>query len=114
MAEVAAQPNQRLLVRFRNGVTKLYDCKRILKLPAFEPLRNDDALFRRAHVDEHGYGVIWNDDLDLAESEVWIGGQVVREKPVSYGNGMGEHVAKLSGAAKWTRRDRTAAGRRVP
>ena len=36
IAEVEAKSNKRLLVRFRNGVTKLYDCKRILALPAFE------------------------------------------------------------------------------
>lgn len=86
IAEVAAKPGKQLLVRFRNGVTKLYDCKRILSLPAFEPLRDDDVLFRRARADKHGYGVIWNDELDLAESEVWIGGKVVRERRGNYGN----------------------------
>ena len=39
IAQVKAQPDKRLLVRFRNGVAKLYDCRRILKLPAFKPLR---------------------------------------------------------------------------
>ena len=96
IAEVDAKPNKRLLVRFRNGVTKLYDCKRILALPAFEPLLESDALFRHAHADKHGYGVIWNDELDLAESEVWIGGRVVREEPVAYGSGAGEKAARTS------------------
>jgi hypothetical protein len=87
--EVKPQADKRLLVRFRNGVTKLYDCRRILKSPVFEPLRDNDALFRRARADKHGYGVIWNDELDLAESEVWIGGRVVREEPATYGNAVG-------------------------
>ena len=113
IAEVEAQPNQRLLVRFRNGVTKLYDCKRILKHPAFEPLRNDEALFRRAHADEHGYGVIWNDNLDLAESEVWIGGHVVREKPLAYGNSRGKKMARASGTPKQKRRDQATADRKA-
>jgi hypothetical protein len=86
IAEVKAQPDKQLLVRFQNGVTKLYDCKRILKLPVFKPLRNDEALFQRAHAEKHGYAVLWNDELDIAESEVWIGGQVVREKPAVYGS----------------------------
>ena len=114
IAEVEAQPNKRLLVRFRNGVTKLYDCERVLNLPAFEPLRNDEVLFRRAHADKHGYGVIWNDELDLAESEVWIGGHVVREKPGAYGSAVGKKVARTSGATKRKRRDRTTTGRKAP
>lgn len=83
--EVEARPGRQLLVRFRNGVTKLYDCGKILESPAFEPLRDNDALFGKVRADPHGYAVIWNDDLDLAESEVWIGGKVVCEESVSYG-----------------------------
>jgi hypothetical protein len=94
IANVETQSDKRLLVRFRNGVTKLYDCKRILNLPAFEQLRSDEALFRRARADKHGYGVVWNDELDLAESEVWIGGHAVREKPEPYGTSMGNKTAK--------------------
>jgi len=75
-----AKPNKRLLVRFRNGVTKVYDCRRILSLAAFKPLRNNAALFRLAHADKHGYGIVCNDELDLAESEVWLGGKVVRDE----------------------------------
>lgn len=103
--EVKAQQDRRLLVRFRNGVTKLYDCKRILSLPAFEPLRTNEVLFQRAHADKHGYGVIWNDELDLAESELWIGGHVVREKSESYGSVAGSRVAK-------PKRRKRAAGQR--
>jgi hypothetical protein len=25
-------------------------------------------------VDKHGYGIVWNDELDLSESELWING----------------------------------------
>jgi hypothetical protein len=25
-------------------------------------------------VDKHGYGIAWNDELDLSESELWING----------------------------------------
>jgi len=106
IAKVEAQSDKRLLVRFRNGVTKLYDCKRVLKLPAFEPLRNDEALFRLAHADKHGYGVSWNDEFDLAESEVWIGGRVVREESAKYGDKEHRSVARASGAKKRKVRDR--------
>jgi hypothetical protein len=64
-----------LLVEFVNGVSKLYDCKPLLGSEAFRPLE-DEALFRRAHADSHGYGVIWTDEIDLAESEIWINGRI--------------------------------------
>ena len=25
-------------------------------------------------LDKHGYGIVWNDELDLSESELWING----------------------------------------
>jgi len=100
IAEVKAQPDKQLLVRFQNGVTKMYDCKRILNFPAFEPLRNNEALFRRAHAEKHGYAVIWNDELDVAESEVWISGHVVREKPSAYGSGAKKKAVRKPVMAK--------------
>lgn len=63
-----------LLVTFENGDLKVYDCTPLLQMEAFRPLR-DEAVFRCAHADSHGYGVIWNDDIDLAESEIWINGR---------------------------------------
>lgn len=65
-----------LMVQFDNGVRKEYDCMPLLQSEAFMPL-NDDALFRCAHADPHGYGVVWNDEIDLAESEIWINGRQV-------------------------------------
>lgn len=67
-----------LLVTFENGKRKIYDCNPLLQYEAFQPLQ-DDAIFRCAHSDSHGYGVIWNDSIDLAESEVWINGRDVEQ-----------------------------------
>jgi len=73
--QVEPKPGKILLVEFVNGVSKIYDCKPLLKSEVFRPLENE-VLFRRAHADSHGYGVIWTDEIDLAESEVWINGKV--------------------------------------
>ena len=67
-----------LRVMFDNGVEKEYDCKPLLQTEAFRPLQ-DEALFRCAHADAHGYGVVWNDDIDLAESEIWLHGRGVEQ-----------------------------------
>ena len=67
--------NKRLLVGFANGVSKTYDCTPLLKHEPFKPLSND-AVFKLVRPDPHGYGVVWTDDLDLAESELWLKGKV--------------------------------------
>lgn len=64
-----------LLVTFDNGDRRVYDCTPLLQNDIFSPLR-DDAIFRCAHADSHGYGVVWNDDIDLAESEIWLNGKI--------------------------------------
>jgi hypothetical protein len=65
---------KRLLVEFTNGASKVYDCTPLLACEPFKPLA-DEALFRCAEVDAHAYGVAWNDDIDLAESELWENGE---------------------------------------
>lgn len=70
---VESAKGKRLVVTFNNGIKKLYDCSPLLKSDTFSPLIND-ALFKSVHVDKHGYGVMWTDDLDLSESELWING----------------------------------------
>ncbi|MHC4502911.1 MAG: DUF2442 domain-containing protein [Planctomycetota bacterium] len=69
---------KRLLVTFVGGVTKVYDCTPLLACGPFEPLA-DEAVFQCARADAHGYGVIWNDDIDLAESELWENGTQVEQ-----------------------------------
>ncbi len=74
IASVTPLSRKRLLVAFRNRVTKIYDCTPLLRHDAFRPLQ-DEVLFRYAHADAHGHGVIWNDQIDLAESEIWLHGE---------------------------------------
>jgi len=46
----------------------------------------------------------------LAESEVWIGGRVVREKPESYGSGTEKQTVKNSAVKRRNRRDKAEDG----
>jgi hypothetical protein len=66
--------DMRLLVSFDNGVSKIYDCTPLVEQEPFRPLA-DESLFRSVQADPHGYGVVWNDELDLAESELWLNGR---------------------------------------
>lgn len=73
---VEPRPGKALRVTFENGVKKEYDCRPLLQSEAFRPLQ-DDAIFRCAYADPHGYGVVWNEEIDLAESEIWLHGRDV-------------------------------------
>ena len=55
---------------------RIYDCTALLADPAFR-LLHDEALFRAVQADPHGYGVVWPDDLDLSESELWLNGELL-------------------------------------
>jgi hypothetical protein len=65
--------NKMLLVRFVNGVEKIYDCAPLLSREMFEVLKND-AFFKSVKVDSGGYGISWNDEADLSEYELWTNG----------------------------------------
>ena len=82
---VRAEADKTLRVQFDNGVAKLYDCKPLLSTEPFSVLQND-AMFREVHADTHGYGVIWNDEIDLAESEIWIYGKEAEQPSVPDAN----------------------------
>ena len=67
-------PGKRLLVRFSGGENKTYDCRALLEREPFSALEND-AFFRQVKVDPGGYGVSWDDRIDLSESELWLNGK---------------------------------------
>lgn len=71
-------PDYKLSVQFAQGVTKIYDVVPLFeKLPAFAALKNDPDEFSCVSVDVGGYGVVWNDDLDLSCDELWENGKKV-------------------------------------
>lgn len=75
---VAPLSGFKLSVQFSEGVTKLYDMSPLLeKIPAFQYLRDNPADFHSVSVDVGGYGIIWDDDLDLSCDELWEHGTVV-------------------------------------
>lgn len=71
---VSALPEHRLSVQFAEGVTKLYDVTPLFeKIPAFRSLENSEE-FYGVDVDTGGYGIVWNDALDLSCDELWENG----------------------------------------
>ena len=75
---IAPLSDFKLSVQFSEGVTKLYDMIPLFeRIPAFQYLRDNPADFYSVSVDVGGYGIIWDDDLDLSCDELWEHGTVV-------------------------------------
>jgi hypothetical protein len=70
IVSVQALDGKKLLVKFVNGAEKIYDCARLCQLDVFRILDND-AFFNSVRVDAGGYGISWNDEVDLSEYELW-------------------------------------------
>lgn len=69
---VAPLAEYKLSVQFSEGVTKLYDVTPLFeRIPAFLYLKVHPEEFASVAVDVGGYGVVWNDDLDLSCDELW-------------------------------------------
>ena len=72
---VFALPEYKLSVQFSEGVTKIYDVKPLFeKIPLFAMLKENHVEFACVTVDVGGYGIVWNDDLDLSCDELWENG----------------------------------------
>ena len=68
----------RLRVQFLDGETKIYDVRPLFdEIPVFRTLRDYPALFSDIYVGKGGYGIIWNDEIDLSCDELWERGETV-------------------------------------
>jgi len=69
---VNALSDYRLSVQFCEGITKIYDVKSLFeKLPVFGYFKEHEDEFYGVTTDVGGYGIVWNDDLDLSCDELW-------------------------------------------
>jgi hypothetical protein len=67
---VKAKNDYTLEVTFSNDETRLYDIKPLLNQDPFSELKQND-LFLNVVVDVGGYGISWNDFIDLSEYELY-------------------------------------------
>ncbi len=62
-----------LLVHFSNDKIKKYDITKLLYKGMFSPLK-DPAFFKNVKVENGGYAVFWNANIDISEYELWTNG----------------------------------------
>jgi hypothetical protein len=62
-----------LIVKFTNNELRKYDISKLLDNPMFYPLKNP-AFFRNFIIEPGGYGLVWNEEIDISEYELWQNG----------------------------------------
>lgn len=72
---VRPEPDYILQVDFCSGEHKRYDIKPLFnKIDAFLDLKDIYGLYDLVKVDPGGYGISWNDEIDLSCNELWENG----------------------------------------
>ena len=72
ITSLATLPDYVLLVGFSSGEFKQFDLKSLMnKYPPFAALKNVNGLYEQAKIDAGGYGIVWNDDLDISAEGIY-------------------------------------------
>lgn len=73
--EVKVLENFTILVVFQNGVEKEYNmCQLFPVIPQFREFEKENGLFEQVRVDVGGFGISWNEELDLSAEDIWEDG----------------------------------------
>lgn len=66
-----------LCVHFMEGIIKIYNMEKVFKeISVFKELEKSKEMFDSVIVDPGGYGISWNDDLDISCDELWENGVI--------------------------------------
>lgn len=77
--EVKPMKRMTLRIKFKSGEVKIYDIEPLIKdWKVFERLQDRD-LFLKVKVDVGGYGISWNDEIDLSCNELWKNGVLINK-----------------------------------
>jgi len=74
-----------LVIEFTNQEVKKYDIRHLLENPMFALLRQP-AFFKNFTVEPGGYGIVWNEEIDLSEYELWKNGVSLVESELLMGD----------------------------
>lgn len=67
----------KLSIQFAEGITKIYNMENLIENnKMFFSLKNKE-IFYSVEVDVGGYGIIWNDDIDISCDELFENGEAI-------------------------------------
>ena len=76
---IKALPRGMLWAEFKDGREVVYDVSELSEInPVFCGLVQNPALFAQVRIDPGGYGISWNDELDLEAEELWKHGSELK------------------------------------
>ena len=76
--EIEALPEFIIRAKFSGGEIKEYSMESLFsQFPQFNILKEDIKLYEQVQADVGGYGIFWNDDLDLSAETIWEEGILV-------------------------------------
>ena len=82
-----------------------YDVQKLFPiLPQFEILLHDTSLAFNLHTDIGGYGVSWNDDLDLDSETIWEDGTLICIEPIDIAQSVAASLARAREYAHLTQK----------
>ncbi|BAP57326.1 hypothetical protein THII_3029 [Thioploca ingrica] len=64
-----------LIVEFANEEKRKYDMTKLFDKEVFFPLKNP-GFFKNFQIDSSGCAIIWNEDIDVSEYEIWSHGTI--------------------------------------
>ena len=77
IVDVQPQSGYKLLLKFENGESRIFDCGGLIKEKPFEPLENP-AFFQRVRIE---YGtVVWPDEIDIAPETLYNESEPIQGK----------------------------------
>lgn len=75
-----------ILVGFKDNEWRTFDMKSMMKKhPIVEALKNEE-LFKSGKIEVGGFGIVWNDDIDISASSVYESGNKVDPSDYNVGN----------------------------
>ena len=84
-----------LEMTFQNGRIVRYDMSKMFsKYPQLEELRKNRKLFESGYIDQGGYGVVWNDELDFDAMSIYDDGEEVGKIETTINQQIGVLLAK--------------------
>lgn len=105
IVSVKPMENFVLHVVFQNGIEKTYDMRNLYPIfPQFVVFETNIDLFNQVQVDTGGYGISWNDDLDLNAEDIWEDGIEVGKKEVDIVALLAESLIKARTIAGMTQK----------
>ena len=94
---VKAKKNYMIEAVFYSGEIIEYNVKRLfLVFPQFKIFEKEKELFEKVVVDDGGYGISWNDELDLNAETIWEDGIFIEMQKEADANHLLAHRLLMS------------------